>query len=212
VSVLTPAQIYGYARGAGFSPASAVIATAVALAESDGNTEAHNDVPPDDSYGLWQVNMLGSLGAPRRAAFGLSSNSQLFNPATNARAAYKISSGGKSFQPWSTYTNGAYKGELGKAAAVHGAPALTGPLPGGDTSGSSGGGGGGLNLNPLDAFGLTSGGLTGGITHDLARIAIIGTLVAGGAALVVVGLLRAVQPTVQKVANVAGTAAKAAAA
>lgn len=59
---------------------------AVALAESGGNPTAHNAKPPDDSYGLWQINMLGKLGPERRRKLGIQSNTELFNPATNARA------------------------------------------------------------------------------------------------------------------------------
>jgi hypothetical protein len=39
----------------------------------------------------------------------------LFNPETNDKAAYQVSDGGKSFEPWSTYTNGAYKDHLAAA-------------------------------------------------------------------------------------------------
>jgi hypothetical protein len=49
-----------------FTPADAVVAVAIALAESGGNPAAHNPVPPDDSWGLWQINMRGHLGPVRR--------------------------------------------------------------------------------------------------------------------------------------------------
>lgn len=113
---LTPAQIARVAQEAGFSGSALQIAVAVALGESGGNTHAHNAVPPDDSYGLWQINMIGSLGPARRRQFGLSSNSQLFDPATNARAAYAIASRGSNFGPWSVYTNGTYRLHMPRAA------------------------------------------------------------------------------------------------
>lgn len=100
-------DLMGYWIKAGGSTATAPLAAAIAMAESGGNPNAHNTKPPDDSYGLWQINMYGSLGPSRRAAYGLSSNSQLLDPATNARAAVAIGKGG--FGPWSTYTSGAYK-------------------------------------------------------------------------------------------------------
>lgn len=106
---MSPSEIAVYASGAGFSGSALPIAVAIAMAESSGNPQAHNPRPPDDSYGLWQINMYGSLGPARRAQFGLSSNSDLFDPATNAAAAFAISGGGASFTPWSTYTNGAYR-------------------------------------------------------------------------------------------------------
>lgn len=106
---LSYAQLKGLWIKAGGDPAAADIMAAIALAESGGRPEAHNPVPPDDSYGLWQINMLGSLGPARRSAFGLRSNQDLFDPLTNAKAAVAIASGGKNFVPWSTYTNGAYR-------------------------------------------------------------------------------------------------------
>jgi hypothetical protein len=106
---LSTARIYAYARGAGFTPDQARVATAIALAESGGRPRAHNPVPPDDSYCLMQVNMLGALGPERRARFNLRSNSDLYDPAVCMRAAYSISGGGSSWQPWTTYTRGSYR-------------------------------------------------------------------------------------------------------
>lgn len=104
---LSYAQLEGLWIQAGGSSALAPVAAAVALAESGGNPTAHNAKPPDDSYGLWQINMYGSLGPSRRNAFGLNSNTQLFDPLTNAKAAVAIGKGG--FGPWTTFTSGAYK-------------------------------------------------------------------------------------------------------
>lgn len=114
------AEIAQYARGAGLSGDAVAISVAIALAESGGNPKAHNPVPPDNSYGLWQINMLGSLGTARRRQFGISSNDELYDPATNARAMYAISGGGKDWTPWTTYTRGAYLAFLGKARAAAG--------------------------------------------------------------------------------------------
>jgi hypothetical protein len=52
--------------------------------------------------------MLGGLGPDRRAKFNLKSNSELYDPATNAKVAYGIwrDSGWKA---WTTYTRGTYK-------------------------------------------------------------------------------------------------------
>lgn len=103
---LTQSQIEALARSAGM-PNPPTMA-AIAMAESGGDPNSHNPIPPDNSYGLWQINMLGSLGPARRKEFGLSSNSDLFNPVVNARAAAKILSS-QGLSAWSTYTNGAYK-------------------------------------------------------------------------------------------------------
>lgn len=115
VTRLTPEQIAKHAYDAGFRGEGLTTAVAVALAESSGRTGAHNDTPPDDSYGLWQINMLGSLGPARRRQFDLDANKELLDPAVNAKAAYSISGHGKNWQPWSTYTNGAYRRHLDEA-------------------------------------------------------------------------------------------------
>lgn len=96
---------------AGFRDEALEIAFAVALAESAGKATAHNDDEStgDDSYGLFQINMLGAMGPERRERYELDSNEDLYDPRTNARVAYELSEGGKNWQPWSTYNNGAYK-------------------------------------------------------------------------------------------------------
>jgi hypothetical protein len=113
--VLSPAEIAEYAHRAGFRGDALVTAVAVALAESSGDTHAHNGVSPDNSYGLWQINMLGAMGPERREQFGFDHNAALFRPANNADAAYAIAGNGKDFGPWSTYTNGSYREHLDEA-------------------------------------------------------------------------------------------------
>lgn len=126
--------IYNAARRAGFSPNDAVTMTAIALAESGGNPDAYNGNvnTGDNSYGLWQINMIGNLGAPRRAQFGINDNNQLFDPATNAHAAYLVAGNGRSFAPWSTYKSGAYTAYLAPVMSAlgmsgHSAPPATAP-------------------------------------------------------------------------------------
>lgn len=74
---------------------------AISGRESAWTPTAHNGKPPDDSYGLFQINMLGKLGPDRLKKFRISKNEQLFDPETNVRAAW-ILSGGKSenLKPW----------------------------------------------------------------------------------------------------------------
>lgn len=121
MAVLSDAQIAAFARGAGFTGNDVAIAVAVALAESGGNPRAHNGntATGDNSYGLWQINMLGAMGPARRKQFGISNNDALFDPATNARAARAIYKGSNSWRPWSTYNSGSYLRFMsrGKAAA-----------------------------------------------------------------------------------------------
>ena len=96
---------------AGFRGDALEVAYAVAMAESSGKTDAHNDdeTTGDDSYGLFQINMLGAMGPERREQYGLKKDDDLFDPATNARVAFQLSQGGKDWKPWTTYVNGAYK-------------------------------------------------------------------------------------------------------
>lgn len=76
----------------------------VVMPESGGRPWAHNPNAStgDNSYGLWQINMLGAMGPERRRWFGISSNEQLFNPVVNARAALKIlrSQGPRAWTTW----------------------------------------------------------------------------------------------------------------
>jgi hypothetical protein len=115
---LSPRQIGTVARRAGFGAEEAVTATAVALAESAGQVCAHNPVPPDDSYCLMQINMLGPLGPARRARFHLHRNTDLYDPATCMRVAYGISAGGTDWTPWTTWTRGTYRQFLDEAQAA----------------------------------------------------------------------------------------------
>lgn len=113
---LSAGQLLTLARAAGFSSTRRHLglpedrmAVAIALGESGGDTNAHNKVPPDNSYGLWQINMIGNLGPARRKQFGISSNEELFNPAINAKAAKMVfDEAGGSFRPWSVYTSGSW--------------------------------------------------------------------------------------------------------
>jgi hypothetical protein len=138
-------QIYSLARSAGLPDNSAKIAAAIAMAESGGNPNSHNNNAStgDDSYGLWQINMLGSLGPTRRTLYGLKANTDLFNPATNAKVMSAMSSQGKNFSPWTTYTRGTYKQFLSNAVSV-------------------------VDVNPGDVLGGALGGALGGFLPDAA--------------------------------------------
>jgi len=135
-TVLSANEIAYYAKAAGFPDGEVGLATAIAMAESGGNTRAHNQRPPDDSYGLWQINMYGTLATARRVMFGIAANDQLFDPTVNARAALMIRRG-QGWTAWSVYTSGAYKKHLTAANAAAGAPVA----PGGSSDSFS---------NPLD--------------------------------------------------------------
>jgi hypothetical protein len=115
MAMLNPEQIARYAYDAGFRGDGLVTAVAVALAESGGDTKAHNDKGLDDSYGLWQINMYGSLGPDRRRDHDLDSNRELWDPEVNAEVANAISKDGKDWTLWATYEDGLHRPFLDEA-------------------------------------------------------------------------------------------------
>lgn len=100
-------QIVQYLANAGFTGADLVTATAIVLRESGGNPAAFNGNTKtgDESYGLAQINMLGSMGTSRLKQFGLTSKQQLLDPQTNANAFFQMYKQG-GFQPWLGYRPG----------------------------------------------------------------------------------------------------------
>lgn len=112
MAILNYDQIYGLAQNAGFSGQSADTITAIALAESQGNTNAiaYNDGGTGyNSYGLTQI-----LGIHPGASNAL-------DPQQALNQAYTISNGGTNFSPWSTYQSGAYQQYLGSGTGNVGA-------------------------------------------------------------------------------------------
>lgn len=111
---LSVAEMLDLAKQAGFDESQAATMAAIAAAESGGNPRAHNPRGRDNSYGLWQINMLGNMGPERRRQFGIESDEQLWDPATNAKAAKAIFDQ-QGFGAWTVYKTGAYKKYLGTA-------------------------------------------------------------------------------------------------
>ena len=129
---LSAKQIADVARQAGIPEDKIPTMVAIAMAESGGDSEAHNPKYPDNSFGLWQINMLDEpgyqLGAERRQKYGLSSNEELKDPLTNAKAAFDILNS-QGLGAWSVYTSGKYKDFLPDAqAAISSTPRSTGDL------------------------------------------------------------------------------------
>ena len=108
------------ARAAGIPDDKIPTMVAIALAESGGKSAAHNDDAStgDNSYGLWQINMLGSLGPARRKQFGITSDEELKDPMTNAKAALMVLNS-QGLGAWSVYNSGAYKPYLAKAQEAY---------------------------------------------------------------------------------------------
>jgi hypothetical protein len=62
---------------------------------------AHNGRGADNSYGWLQINMKGSLGPSRMAAFGLSSYEDLFDPEVNLEAGWALFQAA-GWSPWAS--------------------------------------------------------------------------------------------------------------
>jgi hypothetical protein len=87
-------------RQAGFSGNGLRMAKAIAFYESTNRPMALNK--SSNCYGLFQINMTGSMGPDRRKKYGLKSNEDLYNPLISAQIAYQMSNGGKNWSAWST--------------------------------------------------------------------------------------------------------------
>lgn len=89
----------------GFKGQALRIAWAVAKKESNGRPKAHNDNvnTGDNSYGIFQINMMGSLGADRLEKFNLQTNKDLFDPVKNAQIAYHMTNEGRDWSSWKIY-------------------------------------------------------------------------------------------------------------
>jgi len=90
----------------GFKGKDLVVAWAVAKKESNGRPLAFNGnhKTGDSSYGMFQINMIDTLGPDRRTKFDLDSNAELFNPVKNAEIAYYMTKGGDDWSSWKGIT------------------------------------------------------------------------------------------------------------
>jgi hypothetical protein len=116
--MLSDQELVGTLYNAGFRGERLETAFAVAKAESNARPKAYN--PPtnntgDNSYGIFQINMIGDLGPDRRERYSLKRNEDLFDPDRNARIAFEMSNNGKDWGKWTTYTGGRYKEFLSDA-------------------------------------------------------------------------------------------------
>lgn len=109
---LSDLQLARVAKSAGFQGEGLVDAIAVALAESDGVTDAVNTTgnhPPSRDRGLWQIN---DYWHPEVT------DAEAFDAARNASAAYGISSRGTKWTQWATWNSGSYRQFLARARAA----------------------------------------------------------------------------------------------
>lgn len=102
---LDKSELKDLLQAVGFEGKALRTAWSVAMKESNGRPIAHNNNinTGDNSYGIFQINMLGDLGADRREKFNLQSNKELLDPVTNAKVAYHMSNGGADWTSWKVY-------------------------------------------------------------------------------------------------------------
>ncbi len=97
---LSEKELDSILRQAGFSGNGLKMAKAIVFYESTNRPMALNK--SSNCYGLFQINMTGSMGPDRRKKYGLKSNEDLYNPLISAQIAYQMSNGGKNWSAWST--------------------------------------------------------------------------------------------------------------
>jgi len=118
---LTPQELVKLLAAAGFEGKALKTAWAVAMRESRGHPMSHNTNAKtgDNSYGLFQINMIGSMGVERLAKLqdkiGIAKPADLFSPMANAKAAYYMTDGGKDWGSWGLGPN-AYDGSAAEPA------------------------------------------------------------------------------------------------
>jgi hypothetical protein len=93
-------------KAVGFKGQELKEAWAIAKKESNGQPIRFNgnEQTGDNSYGLFQINMIRDLGPERRDKFKLRTNFDLLNPVVNASIAYHMSNGGKNWSAWKGIT------------------------------------------------------------------------------------------------------------
>ncbi len=99
--------LLGWLQQTGLTGDALRTAWAIGMKESGGNPSAYNGNTKtgDQSYGLFQINMIGSMGPARRKAYGLKSNDELFDPVVNCRVMMKLSKNGTNWGPWAIGPN-----------------------------------------------------------------------------------------------------------
>lgn len=176
----TTGEIYQAARQAGLSVPAAIIATAIALAESGGDDRVLGDTTITGggwgpSVGVWQIRT-------RTDQYGTGGDRDLLalqgNVPRQAKAMRNISAGGTNWAPWTVYTRGTYQKFLGQAQAA---------------AGTAGTAGGVQNLGLVDN---PVGDIASGALHQAKNILIKLGAAGLGVALLGVGLVLAVRSRV----------------
>lgn len=160
---LTGEQVALLLHKAGFRGEDIIKGVAISERESKWNSNAHNPnrATGDNSYGLFQINMIEKYAEGRRKSFGIASNEDLFDPEKNVRAAKNMYDGRKSkgngWYDWGPYKGKSetYNTNMSKATSIVNAIDFTGdPAGSASTSRASGSdivsvvGGATFNISP----------------------------------------------------------------
>ena len=99
---LTDIELVWLLEAVGFEGQDLKEAWAISKKESNGRPLAFNGntLTGDNSYGIFQINMINTLGEDRRTKFDLDHNADLFNPVKNAQIAMHMSNGGSDWTSW----------------------------------------------------------------------------------------------------------------
>ena len=118
---LTKTELVDLLHAIGFKGEALRYAWAIVMKESRGNPLSHNGNRDtgDNSFGLFQINMVDSLGQDRREKFSLEYNAQLLNPVVNAKIAYHMSNQGENWRSWKGVHNPVVKGWLKQFPEAH---------------------------------------------------------------------------------------------
>jgi hypothetical protein len=117
VARLSASQLYGQLTAAGYSPAAAVVQTAIALAETGGDPDARLGDGNASAVGAYLIRV-----DPAATGTGSARDVALLagDPAAQAAAAYQVSQAGTNFTPWAAYRDGSFQQYLGQASAAAG--------------------------------------------------------------------------------------------
>lgn len=103
---LSHLECKGLLKEVGFKGKALEQAWAIVMRESNCRSHAYNGnhKTGDNSYGIFQINMIEEVGDSRREKFGMVSNAMLLDPVTNAQIAYYMSKGGTDWSAWKGMT------------------------------------------------------------------------------------------------------------
>lgn len=113
------AELQNILRNAGWPEELIVTMAAIGMAESSGNPYAANK-SGEYSIGLWQINM-------RAHGTRYGTESQLYDPATNAAAALAIYQA-QGLRAWGAYTDGRYRQYMPQSERAYNSPASPAPI------------------------------------------------------------------------------------